>query len=313
MGSPVLHIPSPLQEIILPEITEAKIRLFVKRDDLIHPYVSGNKWRKLEYNIAAFKASKKAKLLTFGGAFSNHLVATAAACNQADVPCMGVIRGEDADFNNPTLAVAAAQGMELHAINREEYNLKAMPEYKEELYNRFGSVFVVPEGGANHYGVNGCMNIVKELKFSPDYVAVATGTGTTLAGISIAADKKTKVIGFPALKGGVFIENEARKLLYQTLFDEDYVKEILNKVTLETRFHFGGYGKVDENLVAFVNHFYQKTHIPLDLVYTGKLFFGLMNLIASGYFPAGSSIVAIHTGGLQGNEGMKSRGVKLVF
>jgi 1-aminocyclopropane-1-carboxylate deaminase len=308
-----LNIPSQQQEVILPETVEAKVRLLVKRDDLIHPLVSGNKWRKLEYNIAAFKASKKEKLLTFGGAFSNHIVATAVACQRAGVKSIGIIRGNEADKNNPTLAVAQQHGMELFPVSREEYSLKTMPEYKEELHNRFGSVFVVPEGGANHYGVNGCMNTVKELGFAPDYLAVAAGTGTTLAGIALAADANTQVLGFPALKGGDFIREEVKKLLYYTVFDEEFVQESLNKITLKTDYHFGGYAKTHPDLVDFVNTFYQKTSIPLDLVYTGKMFYGLLELIQSGYFPSGSTLVAVHTGGLQGNIGMKDKGINLIF
>lgn len=313
MDSSLFYLPSAVQEIILPETKHAGVKLLVKRDDLIHPLVSGNKWRKLYLNIDAALNAKKDRVVTFGGAFSNHIVATAVACQQAGIPSLGIIRGEEVDLSNPSLTLAKEYGMELIPVSRNEYALKNLPEYKEELYQRFGSVFIVPEGGANHYGVNGCMDIVKELDFTPDFITVAVGTGTTLAGIALAAKDATTVIGFPALKGGDFLLEEISALVYSCIFDEAYTADVLHKIRLETRFHFGGYGKTDERLVNFVNQFYRQTQLPLDLIYTGKLFYGLLEQLREGFYPKGSSILVIHTGGIQGNEGMKRRGIEILF
>ena len=270
------------------------IRLTVKREDLLHPHISGNKFRKLKYNILEAKAENKASLLTFGGAFSNHIAATAAAGREYGFNTIGIIRGEELAgkiSENPTLSFAQQCGMQLEFISREAYRTKADPVFIDALKEQFSDFYLVPEGGTNTLAVKGCEEILTEADSVFTHVCCAVGTGGTISGIINSALPHQKVIGFSALKGAGLSDDIckfARKGNWE----------------LAEAYHFGGYGKVTPELIAFMNHFYDTTGILLDPVYTGKLFFGVIDLVIQGYFPQNSDILLIHTGGLQGIAGM---------
>jgi len=287
------------QEISLPLLKEKDIRVFVKRLDKIHPFISGNKWFKLKYNLIEARKLGSETLLTFGGAYSNHISATAFTAKEKRSKSIGIIRGEEHLPLNPTLAFARENGMELHYVSRADYRLKATPKFLDNLKAQFGDFYLLPEGGVNALAVKGTSEILDETD-TQDYICCAVGTGGTIAGIINASNNKQKVIGFPAIKGF-------------DLMEED-IKNWTNKQNYKfiKNYNCGGYAKVNEKLVEFINQFSEVHNIPLDAIYTGKMMLGIMDLIKGDYFPKGSSILAIHTGGLQGNKGMSERlGIKL--
>jgi 1-aminocyclopropane-1-carboxylate deaminase len=272
----------------------SKCTVYVKREDLIHPIVSGNKFRKLKYNLIDAKANQHTKLLTFGGAFSNHIAAAAFAAKENGFESIGIVRGEELRekiAKNPTLQFAQDCGMQFEFVSREQYRLKSEPQFLEELKRKFGSFYHLPEGGTNDLAIKGCEEILTSNDSQFDYICCAVGTGGTISGIINSTQLHQKVLGFPALKGD-FLKDEIRN------FAKNNRWELINS------YHFGGYGKVDENLIAFINSFYEKTNVPLDPIYTGKLFYGVIDLINNNYFPEGSKILVIHTGGIQGIQGM---------
>jgi 1-aminocyclopropane-1-carboxylate deaminase len=270
------------------------IKLTVKREDLLHPHISGNKFRKLKYNILQAKKEGKKALLTFGGAFSNHIAATAAAGKEYGFTTIGVIRGEELVNkigDNPTLAFAQSCGMVLKFVTRDDYRLKAEPQFIENLKAEFGDFYLVPEGGTNALAVKGCEEILITEDEQFTHICCAVGTGGTISGLINSAEHQQQVLGFPALKG-------------EGLLDDICKFAPQGNWQLVSDYHFGGYGKVTEELIVFMNDFFEKTGIPLDPVYTGKMFFGVIDLIHKGYFPENSDILLIHTGGLQGIAGM---------
>ncbi|MBA0884587.1 1-aminocyclopropane-1-carboxylate deaminase/D-cysteine desulfhydrase [Flavobacterium undicola] len=270
------------------------ISLTIKREDLIHPVVSGNKFRKLKYNLLQAKAENKKTLLTFGGAFSNHIAAVAFAAKENGFQSIGIIRGDelkDKIVANPTLQFAQECGMQFEFVSREAYRSKSEPSFLEELKLKFGDFFLIPEGGTNALAIKGCEEILTEEDREFDYICCAVGTGGTISGIINSALPHQKVLGFPALKGD-FLQDEIR------IFVQNENWELI------TDYHFGGYGKVNEDLIGFINTFYSDNQIPLDPIYTGKMVFGVIDLIQKNYFPAHSDILLIHTGGLQGIRGM---------
>ena len=270
------------------------IKLTVKREDLLHPHISGNKFRKLKYNILQAQKEGREALLTFGGAFSNHIAATAAAGAAYGFTTIGIIRGEELVNkigDNPTLTFAKSCGMVLKFVTRDEYRLKAEPQFIESLKTEFGDFYLVPEGGTNALAVKGCEEILLPEDEQFTHIACAVGTGGTISGLINSAVNNQRVLGFPALKG-------------EGLLDDICKFAAKGNWQLATDYHFGGYGKVTEELIVFMNDFFEKTGIPLDPVYTGKMFFGVIDLIHKGYFPENSNILLIHTGGLQGIAGM---------
>lgn len=270
------------------------VSLFIKREDLIDPFVSGNKFRKLKYNLIAAKQQNYKKLLTFGGAFSNHIAAVAAAGKKHHFQTIGIIRGEELSgkiAQNPTLEFAADCGMQLEFVTREDYRLKEDAAFLEGLEKKFGPFYLIPEGGTNEAAVRGCEEILTESDSEFDFICCPVGTGGTISGLINSAKAHQKVLGFAALKGD-FLKEEICK------FARGQNWELL------TSYHFGGYAKVDENLIGLINQIYKETAIPLDPVYTGKMIFGVIDLLQQGYFPKGSKILAIHTGGIQGISGM---------
>ncbi|MNF27676.1 1-aminocyclopropane-1-carboxylate deaminase [compost metagenome] len=270
------------------------ISVSIKREDLIHPFVSGNKFRKLKYNLLQAKAENQETLLTFGGAYSNHIAAVAYAGKEQGFKTIGIIRGDelrDKISENPTLLFAQNCGMQFEFVTREAYRLKNEDSFIEDLKQKFGSFYLVSEGGTNELAIKGCQEILTEEDAAFDYVCCAVGTGGTISGLINSILSHQKVLGFPALKGD-FLKEEIRNFVQNENWE------------LITDYHFGGYGKVSPELIAFINRFYVTTQIPLDPIYTGKMVFGVIDLIERNYFPENSKILLIHTGGIQGVQGM---------
>jgi 1-aminocyclopropane-1-carboxylate deaminase len=289
---------------VLPEIPTQRIHLnlnsisiSIKREDLIHPFVSGNKFRKLKYNLLQAKEEHQDTLLTFGGAFSNHIAAVAHAGKENGFRTIGIIRGDelrDKIPENPTLLFAQSCGMQLEFVSREEYRLKNESAFLENLEKQFGNFYLIPEGGTNELAIKGCQEILTEEDCDFDFICCSIGTGGTIAGIINSALPHQKVLGFPALKGD-FLKDEIR------IFVENKNWELI------TDYHFGGYGKVNQELITFINGFNKENKILLDPIYTGKMVFGVIDMINKGCFPAQSKILLIHTGGIQGIQGMNMK------
>jgi 1-aminocyclopropane-1-carboxylate deaminase len=285
------YTPTPVQELHDPILDKARVRLIIKREDLNHPYVSGNKWWKLKYNLEEARQTGKKTLLTFGGTYSNHIFATAAAAHEAGFKSIGIIRGEETLPLNHTLSFAKSMGMILHYVSREQYRKKTEPEFIEKLHRQFGDFYLIPEGGTNELAVKGCQEIAKTLGNDFDYVCCSVGTGGTLAGIINGLTGSKNILGFSSLKGGEFLQSDV-KLLLTSEGHADW--------KIITDYHFGGYGKITPALEEFKNDFERKNNVPLDPVYTVKLMAGIFDLIQKGFFKTGSTLLTLHTGGLQG-------------
>ncbi|WP_317124661.1 1-aminocyclopropane-1-carboxylate deaminase/D-cysteine desulfhydrase [Albibacterium indicum] len=284
---------SPEQALVIPSAVERGIKISIKRDDLIHPYISGNKWRKLKYPLQKAREQEKSKLVTFGGAWSNHLLATACAGAQFKFKTIGYVRGEQ--VYNPVLNLCRLFGMDLRFVSREMYR------DKHNLFDRNhkhdSTAFFIDEGGYSADGAKGCEEIISELKDQYDHLFVACGTGTTLAGISQGASlycPHAQVHGIPVLKGGSFIENAVKSIYPNANF------------RLHLDYHFGGYAKTTPPLISFIQDFCQNTGILIEPVYTGKLLFGIQKLIEKGHFSSGDRLCVIHTGGLTGFLGFQT-------
>lgn len=283
---------SPLQIVEWPLFVERGITLYLKRDDLLHPNVSGNKWRKLKYNLLEAEKAGFKCLLTFGGAYSNHIAAVAAAGKATGFETIGIIRGDELhEQANKTLQFASHCGMQLRFVTREAYRDKTA------LANKYGTdCFIIPEGGSNALAVKGVEETMGEIKAqipsSFDYICTPFGTGGTAAGL-ISASTDERVLIFSALK---IHREEVLKHLDALVSLQDKKVEIL------TDYHFGGYGKQTKELMEFIADFEHRTNIPLEQVYTGKMMFGIDDLVRKGYFKRGEVIVALHTGGLQGKR-----------
>ena len=290
---------SRIQQVHFSEIADKKVSLFIKREDELHPFISGNKYRKLKYNIEEALKQNKTTLLTFGGAYSNHIAATAAAGFEYKFKTIGIIRGDELAQNlneilqnNPTLKFASGHQMRLHFVSRSSYRNKTSKTFIDSLKKMFGDFYLVPEGGTNKFAVKGCEEILNEEDTKFDVICSAVGTGGTISGLINSSKKHQKVIGFPALKGD-FLKNEIKNYVLRN-----------DNWSLNTKYHLGGYAKVSVELINFINKFKAETDILLDPVYTGKMLFGLVEEIKKGCFQHGTKILAIHTGGLQGIDGM---------
>ena len=297
---PKLH--SEIQELQY-HLPDGKSFVFwVKRDDLLHPQISGNKYRKLKYNLEEARNQGLDTLLTFGGAFSNHIAATAAAGHELGFKTIGVIRGDELakDFEhtletNPTLALAYKNGMQFVFVDRSSYRLKHTPDFITDLQQRFGAFYLVPEGGTNALAVKGTEEIIGEEETKFDYICSAVGTGGTISGIINAVKSHQKVLGFPALKED-FLHHDIQK----------YVRKSDNWQLIRD-YNFGGFGKINKDLIRFINDFKKQTGLQLDPIYTGKMFYGIIDLFTKGFFDKNTKILAVHTGGLQGIDGMNIR------
>ena len=280
------------------------ISLTVKREDQLHPEISGNKYRKLKYNLLEAQKQQKKIWLTFGGAYSNHIAATAAAGKEYGFKTIGIIRGDelkDRVAENPTLSFAQSCGMKFKFISRAEYRQKEKLIFIEALEKEFGDFYLIPEGGTNELAVKGCEEILTKDDEHFDYICSCVGTGGTIAGIinsvnlpNRQVEAKQKVLGFSALKGD-FLEEDIQKYT------------VFKNWQLITDYHFGGYGKIKPELITFINQFKEQTGIPLDPVYTGKMLFGIIDMIEKNRIDKNSKILVIHTGGLQGIKGINAK------
>ncbi|MFI6769582.1 1-aminocyclopropane-1-carboxylate deaminase/D-cysteine desulfhydrase [Streptomyces sp. NPDC050355] len=288
------RLPSPLQEIEDEPFARRGVRLLLKRDDLIHPDLPGNKWRKLAPNLRAAAAAGERALLTFGGAYSNHLRATAAAGRLLGFATIGVVRGDELAGAplNWSLARCAADGMRLRFIDRAAYRRKTEADVLAALHDRFGAFRVIPEGGSNALAAQGCAELGRELRGAADTVAVACGTGGTLAGLAAGLAPGQRALGVPVLKGGTphFLQKTVEEL-QRAAFGAPR-----GDWRLETRFHCGGYARSTPQLDAFADAFAARHGLPLERVYVAKLLHGLTTLVEEGAFPPGSTVAAVVTG-----------------
>ena len=277
------------------------ISLTVKREDQLHAEISGNKFRKLKYNVLEAKKQGLETLLTFGGAFSNHIAATAAAGKINNLKTVGVIRGDELakDFQqtiqtNDTLRSAHENGMQFKFVSRASYQKKDEKRFLDEIKKEFGDFYLIPEGGTNTLAIKGCEEILTLADSDFDYICVGVGTGGTIAGLINAAKEHQKVLGFSALKGD-FLTQEIEKYTSKSNWN------------LIAEYHFGGYGKIKPELITFINQFKDRTNSPIYPIYTGKMLYGITAMMQTNYFKENSKILAIHTGGLQGIKGMNER------
>lgn len=284
----------------------------VLREDLNHPIIQGNKFRKLQYNILNAQKKGNGTLLSFGGAYSNHIAAVAAAGKEYGFKTIGVIRGEETLPLNPTLARCKQDGMEFHYVERSTYKMKNTQDFKEYLRSKFGSFYLIPEGGTNYYAVNGCMEIIEDYS-QYDFICCPIGTGGTVAGITLANQGKAKILGFSSLKGGEFLNQEIREHIMTVTNDEELTAEVLQSFELITEFHFGGYAKFTNELLNFVRNFHSNHQIKWDIIYNGKMAFGVYELIKAGFFPKNSRILLVHTGGIQGLAGIEQRNNMTIY
>ncbi len=284
----IIQIPTPLEKIEEKLLEEKGVEVWVKRDDLTHPFIAGNKFRKLKYNLMEAEKQGKERLLTFGGAYSNHLSAFAFACREFGFKGKAVVRGEELnEGSSPTLAFAHSMGVELEFVSREAYRDKERLSAELEEDG-----FIIPEGGSNALALKGVAELVSET--GPfDYLLTACGTGGTLAGLISGAPQEAKVIGVSALKNGDFLKEEVSKLLS---------RPFPGNAVLLTAYHFGGYARYTEELLGFIRNFEAVHGILLEQVYTGKMFYAFYNLLQKDFFPQGSRVVLLHTGGLQGRS-----------
>jgi 1-aminocyclopropane-1-carboxylate deaminase len=293
----VLHYSdTPIQEIHDGILDKAGIRLLVKREDLNHPFVSGNKWWKLKYNLTeAINADKI--IVTFGGAYSNHIFATAAAAQECRLASIGIIRGERVEPLNHTLSFAERHGMKLHFVSRETYRAKHEQSFIDSLKKTFGEFFLIPEGGTNSLAIKGCEEFAKEklLSLEFDTLMLPVGTGGTIAGILSAFAGAKEVLGVSVLKNGGFLTGEIETLI------QDYSGKRYGNWSVLTSYDHGGYAKITKELLDLVSAMKTKHSLPLDTVYTGKLMWAALKEAERGRFSRGSTVLALHTGGLQGN------------
>lgn len=271
------------------------------RCDLFEPDIPGNKYWKLKYNIVEMRRSGLNHMLTFGGAYSNHIAATAAAGRKFGFNTIGIIRGEKESLNNHTLQLAQENGMNLHFIDRDQY--RQLKGGKLDVSDLIGSsdYYILPEGGSNAQAVAGCKEIISLIDDPFDVLICAVGTGATLAGLIVGSADNQQIIGFPAVKGGEYLKNDIRKLLEN--FDSQYNEKTAKREnwSLVHDYHFGGFAKVNRELIDFYRDFLSKTGIELDLIYTSKMMFGLRDMLLRGLIDSGKNIAIIHSGGVQGN------------
>ncbi len=291
----LFYTETPVQEIKTDVLERASVRLLIKREDLNHPFVSGNKWWKLKYNLEEAIRLKHDALLTFGGAYSNHIFATAAAAFEMDMKSIGIIRGEETLPLNRTLTFAKEKVMRLHYVSRQEYRRQAEDDFTENLRKRFGDFYSIPEGGTNALAVKGCEEFAKKIliEIEFNYLCLPVGTGGTIAGIVAGLGGEKEVIGISILKKGEFL-NDAINALLKKIYSTSY-----RNWFLLTSYDHGGYAKVTKELSAFIDEMLETHNLPLDTVYTGKLLWAVMEEVKRGRFRRGSTVLVVHTGGLQ--------------
>lgn len=303
-----MTILSPLQSLHHPLFNKHNIRVQIKRDDIIHPIISGNKWRKLKYNLQQVKQAQNINgALSFGGCYSNHIHALAFACFEQKIPCVGIIRGEVDYANNFTLSWAKHWGMKLHFVDRKTYRRRYDNDYLTTLQQQFSDYFIIPEGGSNEFAITGVSEIMTELNQQADFDTLVTpvGSGGTLAGL-IAGDRFTstthKILGIAVLNNAEYLKDEIKCLLPAAAAGEHNTWQLL------TQFHRGGYAKFSAEDITRIIEFSRVTGIDFEPVYSGKMILAFLDLLEQGYFTDGERIVLLHTGGMQGLGGMIERG-----
>lgn len=295
--------PSPLQRIEHPLLCLREIDLLIKRDDLLHPIISGNKWRKLKYVIKHVLNTQADTIISMGGAYSNHLHALAYVGQCLQIKTIGMIRGERPQQYNTTLMDLSNWGMQLNFVPRSEF--RQLREFREHdaLPDIAPGQYWLPEGGALPLAFQGVGEILQEIDLAYEYLCVPCGTGTTLAGLLNVIDSETKIVGFAALKGGAFLYNDVRSLLTASGMTAAQLASIDFDIRLD--YHFGGFAKHTTQLLDFMLQFRKQSGVTLDSVYTAKMLYGIFALVEQGYFIPGSRIIALHTGGLQGDRELK--------
>lgn len=296
-------VKATLEKIGAPEFF-GKTNLSVLREDLLHPQYGGNKWRKIKYNLLKAKEGRHDTLLTFGGQWSNHLHATAAACRDHGLRSIGIVRGEAPKSLTETLLFAKECGMQLHFVSRAEYDEKDEHHFSAWLHDTHGSFYRVPEGGANYLGVQGCTEILGAHTVEFEFIVCPAGTGTTAAGLLLSLQPRQKLLVFSALKGEDKLTENILRHVGWALGDPTYGEDYRSQLQVVTGFHFGGYAKHTPELLAFMKKLHVLMGLQTDHVYTGKMLFGLAEMAAQGLFPEGAKVLAIHTGGLQGLTGL---------
>ncbi|MDH5299808.1 MAG: pyridoxal-phosphate dependent enzyme [Gammaproteobacteria bacterium] len=291
---------SPLQRVELP-VLQQRIELFIKRDDLIHPQVSGNKWRKLKYNLLQARQEGVSRLMTFGGGYSNHLHAFAAACRAAGIEGVAIVRGERPTNLGSTLQFVDDCGVHLHFVSREEYRQRNGAEYVQRLQRQFAPCEWIPEGGSNALALRGVAEIIPELRQQMvdgfDVIATPIGSGGTLAGLLTELQPDQRALGVCVLKGAEYLQQQVEQL----------APGMAERWQINHDYHFGGYAKFNDTLLTFMRDFRYQTGVALEPIYTAKLMYGLVDLVSKNYFPSGCRVVALHTGGMQGLDGMMQR------
>ena len=293
----ILHLNIPTKTIKINSnlFDKKEVELFIKRDDLIDKIISGNKWRKLKYNLKYAKEEGYDSVLSFGGDHSNHLHALSYAANQTGFQSIGVVRGEKKSLLTPTLTFCMEQNMQLFYLERSKYRVeKYSKDTLLKLKKKFGSFYMIPEGGNNQLGIKGCQEIIREVTTPFDFLCCPVGTGCTASGLIQSISKEQKFIGFCAFNKVHEQKNNIIRSFNSKLYDN---WELISEN------HFGGFAKINTNLIKFVRQFYLEYQIELDLIYMGKLFYSLFNLIRRGFFPKKTKILVIHTGGIQGLKG----------
>ena len=298
---------SILQKVRYSDQESEPFEFNVKRDDLIDPVISGNKWRKLKYNIAQAEHKNAKGIITFGGAFSNHLVATAKACAEHDLLSIGIVRGEELnETSNETLKKCAFYGMELRFVSRSDYKKRNDYTFIKNLQYEEPDYFMVPEGGANFYGVIGCQDILKETQNHYDHIYVSAGTGTTAAGIALSMHPESKLHIVSALKGD-FLKDETAKLINLVFNDEEATAMLMQRVSFTSDTYFGGYGKWDRSLINLIQSFYGETGLKLEPIYTGKVLNKMLADRKDNLISEEDKVLLVHTGGLQGVSGIERK------
>jgi 1-aminocyclopropane-1-carboxylate deaminase len=285
-----LNIPSPVYKINSELFKTKGVSVYIKREDLIHPIISGNKWRKLKYNFKEINNKKYSTVLSFGGAYSNHLHALSWFANKQKIKSIGIVRGEFKSTLNSTLSFCENNNMDLYFLDRRTYRTnKYSNKLVDDLKKKYENIYIIPDGGCNNFGIKGCEEIMKEVNQKFDFICSSFGTGCTAAGIINSLSLNQKYLGISSLKGAFYMKEEIFKMSKENKNWE-----------LNFDYHFGGFGKTNQDLEKFIKYFYVSFKIMLDPVYTGKLFFGIFDLILNNFFEPNSNILIIHTGGLQG-------------
>jgi len=280
---------APLLKVNDPLLEQKRITLYIKREDLIHPYIFGNKWYKLKYNLIEAWRQKKRTLLTFGGAYSNHIYATAAAGSIFGFRTIGIIRGEEHLPLNPVLKFAGNKKMMINYVSRSDYRMKAEPEFVDKLHKVYGDFYLLPEGGTNYFAIKGCSEIPSTININYDYISTAVGTGGTIAGLTAGIKPRIKVLGFPVLKGAQFLEKEIKRLSapFDIIESQNY--------QMFYDYHFGGFGKSNNDLMIFLEEFCKTYNFRPDRIYFGKMLYGLFDLVRKDYFPEDRTIIALNS------------------